>query len=157
MAMRTKEDADRALKEMGRLQDTIESIELRESEVIRLAKERMVEETLPAKTLLADYEKALQKWAVDNPVLFPTNSRTLVLNFGKIWFRKSPPEIRLLVKAKTVLARLRAKRMFDCIRDNPQVNREALAAYEDDVLKELGCKKNQKDKFYYEVKREEVR
>jgi hypothetical protein len=45
--------------------------------------------------------------------------------------------------------------MESCIRVVTSVNKEALEAYDDDVLKKLGCRRERDDKFHYEVKREE--
>jgi hypothetical protein len=47
--------------------------------------------------------------------------------------------------------------MEHCIRVVTSVNKEAPETYDDDVLKKLGCRRARADKFYYEVKREEVK
>jgi phage host-nuclease inhibitor protein Gam len=86
---------------------------------------------------------------------FPGESKTLELNFGKIYFKWTPYRIEFDVEEETVIERLRARKMESCIRVVTSVNKEALEAYDDDVLKKLGCRRERDDKFHYEVKREE--
>jgi hypothetical protein len=54
--------------------------------------------------------------------------------------------------------RLRAKKMHTCIRTVEEVDKEKLASYDVEVLLDVGCERTKpKDKFWYEVKREEVK
>ena len=54
--------------------------------------------------------------------------------------------------------RLRAKKMHTCIRTFEEVDKKALANYDDDTLVDVGCERTKpKDRFWYEVKREEVK
>lgn len=156
ITIRSTEDADLALKQIGAMQDEISRIELRENEIIRQAEARMIEGTKHPRKWLCANERALQKWAESDREAW--ESKTLDLVFGKIGFRLTPPAIVYLLKRiEHVIERLRAKEMTSCIRVSEKVDKEALQAYDDETLREIGCKRVQKDEFYYEVKREEVK
>jgi hypothetical protein len=100
--------------------------------------------------------KALEKWATKNKEKeFPGESKTLELNFGKIYFKWTPYWIEFDVEEETAIERLRARKMEGCICVVTSVHKKALEAYDDDVLKKLGCRRERDDKFHYEVKREE--
>ena len=48
--------------------------------------------------------------------------------------------------------------MHTCIRTFEEVDKKALANYDDDTLVDVGCERTKpKDRFWYEVKREEVK
>ena len=154
----SRDDADRALKLMGEIEALISDAETRYNELIDKVKEEMVEECGPVKKTLKKWVRALEKWTTKNKAReFPEDSKTLELNFGKIFFKWTPWRIEFDVAEETVIERLRARKMESCIRVVASVNREALEAYDDEVLKKLGCRRERDDKFHYEVKKEEVK
>jgi hypothetical protein len=86
------------------------------------------------------------------------DGKSLELNFGTIGFRLPKAAIKLVLGVENIIERLRAKKMHTCIRTVEQVDKEALANYDDEVLLDVGCARTKpKDKFWYEVKREEVK
>lgn len=151
----TQAEADELLRDIGRLEDKIATIHARESEIIRLANERAVAEAKPLIDERKMMVEELEAWARENEKEW--EQRTLTLTFGRLYFRLGKPAIKLLRKAETILERLRAQGMQSCIRVKEEIDKEALAAYDADVLSEVGCKRMQRDEFYYEVFRPEVK
>jgi phage host-nuclease inhibitor protein Gam len=155
----SKEDADLALKAIASADNTLASIEEMMAETINEAKADAVEEgALPLKwkKLL---EKELEKWAVkmrDGSDLFD-QSRTVTLNFGKLFFHASSGAIRLVRSVEYVLGHLKAKKLTHCIRTIEEPDKEAIKALDDAVLKEIGCKREKPDYFHYEVFKPEVK
>lgn len=154
--IQSQNDADVALKCIGTLEDFIRDRESHYNERVAELKTEMVERCGPIKKSLKKWIAALKKWA-EKGAEFPDGLRTLELNFGKIWFRWTPPRIEFRVEEETVIERLRARGMVSCIRVITSIDKEALAAYDDDVLKEVGAYRDQEEKFYYECKREEMK
>lgn len=153
--IQSRDDADLALKEMGKLQDRIAAIENREREIIRAAKERMVEETALSRKWLAAHEEELEKWSRKDEADW--EGRTLALNFGRIFFRASTGAIALKRSVEYVLDHLKAKKLLHCIRKIEEPDKDAIKALGDDVLKEIGCKREGPDFFHYEVFKPEVK
>jgi phage host-nuclease inhibitor protein Gam len=130
-----------------------EAIANREIEDIR---ERLIKSTSEYREIIAACERALQDWAKIARREWPAKS--CELNHGVVGFRLPKAAIKLLVAVETAIERLRARRMTSCIRVKEELDKEALAAYEDEVIEAVGCKRKQgREKFYYEIKREEVR
>lgn len=155
LAIKNSAEADGALRDIGRLEDKIAAIHARESEIIRQANERAVAEAKPLLDVREMIVDAVEQWARAEEKAGVWQERSLTLTFGHLSFRLSPPSIKLLRKVEYVLERLRAKRM--AIRVKEEIDKDALGAYSDEVLKEIGCKRVQKDLFSYEVFRPEVK
>jgi len=157
--IKDREAADRALKEMGRLEDQIAQIQAKASEDSRMILGDADARAKPLLKRLDAHEKEMERWAKNEGAEhFEHGSRSLALTFGRLYFHLSPPAIRLIRSVEYVLERLRARKMSaTCIRVKEEVNKEALEAYEDEVLKEVGCKRVQKDEFRYDVFRPEVK
>jgi len=78
------------------------------------------------------------------------DGRSKKLTHGTVGFRRTT-KIVLRNKAATVLRKLRARRLDDCIRVKETVNKEALAAYDDEVLRDVGARRKVEDRFYAET------
>lgn len=150
-----REEADEALKQLGILADKIATIEIRESDSVRKAQERIVNDTAAYREQKGVIEKALEKWAKDDSGNW--EARTLELNFGKLMIRLSPPAIRLKLKVEHVIERLKAKKMKSCIRVKEEIDKDALLQYDEDVIEKVGCQKVQKENFSYELKEVEAK
>ena|SRR3990167_1528591 len=159
ISIQSAAEADVALKEIGKLEDFVAAKEANFNSEVAALKAAMVEKCGPVKKTLKRWIPALAKWAAR---AIPGDdgerkARGLELNFGWVRFRWTPPAIKFKVEEETVIERLRARGMISCIRTVASVNKEALEAYDDDVLKTVGAYRDQEEKFYYEVKREEMR
>jgi phage host-nuclease inhibitor protein Gam len=152
----SREDVDAVLEAMGRAQAMIEAEELEAESKITDIRAKLVDKTAPLRISLAGSEKALKAWAKGDYKSWPAKS--LELNFGTIGFRLPKAAIKLKLAVENIIERLRAKKMHTCIRTVEEVDKEALANYDDEVLLDVGCERTKpKDKFFYEVKREEVK
>lgn len=153
----SRDEADAALKEMRDLLDWVGAHQIIAEEKINDIREELVDKTKVSLKEITSLEKALQKWAEKDRENWE-GKKTLELNFGSLSFRLSTPAIVFtLKKAAHVIERLKAHSLKHCVRVKESVDKDRLAAYPDDVLKEVGCRRVQKEEFYAEPKREEVK
>ena len=151
----SREDADRCLQRIGQLELAIEEAERSAQEEIDAIREQLVSETEPVRDALAQNEAALKLWAKDDRKSWV--AKHLELNFGTLGFRRPTPAIKLKLALENIVERLRAKKMHTCIRTVEEVDKEALANYDDETLLDVGCERTKpKDKFWYECKKEEI-
>lgn len=99
---------------------------------------------------------AVRAFAEDHPHLFAGAERSVKLVHGRIGYRRTPPSIRLLAKAETVVAALKARGLLDAVITKEAPNKDVLAAYPDEILKEVRAKREQKDEFYIALRDEEA-
>lgn len=152
----SRDDADRALQRIGQLQLQIEVLKAEAEAKIDTLRDVLKNDSTPYLTAIADNELALEQWAAGDVKTWPAKS--LDLNFGSLGFRKGKAAIKLKLAVDAVLRRLRAKGMGQCIRTVEEVDKEALAAYTDEQLDLVGCKRTKpKEKFWYEPRREVVK
>lgn len=152
----SREDADLTLKKITDVTLLIEAEEIEAQAAIDLIREQMVRETQGPREALDLYAKALKAWA--NKDQKSWTDKHIELNFGKLGFRRGNSAIKLVLAVETIIERLRAKKMQTCIRIAEEVDKEALANYDDEAITDVGCQRcKAKDKFWYQVKREEVK
>lgn len=152
----SREEADLTLREIAVLRKHIEREESVADRITREAREAMIERTAEARKQIAAHEHALREWAKSDRRHWPAKS--LELNFGVVGWRLGKPAIKLVVAMQTVVERLRARKMISCIRVVEELDKEALAAYDDETIDAVGCRRTQpKEKFWYEIKREEIK
>ena len=158
IVIQTRDEADAALREIANLERQATYLQTRLNEKIAALKLKFVEDCGTLQKTLKRWLKALEKWATKNKEKeFPEESKTLELNFGKIYFKWTPYRIEFDVEENTVIERLRARKMDSCIRVVTEVNKEALENSPDEVLKAVGARRERDDKFHHEVKSEEVK
>lgn len=155
----TREEADVALREIAETENLIAARERQINERINALKARLVEDVGPAKKILKRLVRALEKWAGKEIPASDSKEgpRGVTLNFGRLWFRWTPPAIKFSAEEETVIARLEARGLNSCVRVEKSVNKEVLETLDDETLKAVGAYRDQEEKFYYEVKREEVK
>jgi phage host-nuclease inhibitor protein Gam len=86
-----------------------------------------------------------------HPEWFPEGKKSVELPHGRIGFRLCPPAIRLLKKVESVIAALRGRKLADAIIVKESVNKDVLATYGDDLLKDIGAKRIQASEFYIDL------
>ncbi|HWP58982.1 MAG TPA: host-nuclease inhibitor Gam family protein [Candidatus Acidoferrales bacterium] len=156
ITVNSREEADLTLKKITALTLLIEAEERDAQTAIDAIRSRLLRETSGPREALALYEKALRTWAKTDRKNW--DGKSVELNFGTVGFRLPKAAIKLKLAVENIIERLRAKKMHTCIRIIEEVDKEALANYEDEVLLDVGCERTKpKDKFYYEIKREEVK
>jgi phage host-nuclease inhibitor protein Gam len=150
------EDADKALRDIAEIAARIETEEAIADREVRQVREDLVRRVKPLRERIEELEDALEQWAKSGRSEWPTKS--IELNFGIVGFRLPRPTIKCLLAIETIIERLRARKMNSCIRVKEEIDKEALANYSDEEIAAVGCKRKQgRDKFYYEIKREAMR
>lgn len=155
----TRDHAETALKTIGWLERFVAARESRYEAKVAEMKSALVEQCSPMKKSVKRLIKALEKWAAGEIPAADSREgpRGLTLNFGRVWFRWTPPAIKLSVDEEIVIARLKARGLDSCVRVVESINKEVLETLDDEDLKVVGAYRDQEEKFYYEVKREEVK
>ena len=152
----TREDADRTLQRIGALQRHVAQAEKHASDGIDQIRELLVQETKPHREELAQQEAALEAWAKEDSKVW--DKKSLELNWGSVGYHLGKPAIKLKLAVENVIEKLRGKKMATCIRVVEEVDKEALANYDDDMIAAVGCARTKpKDKFWYKCKAEEVK
>lgn len=150
------EGADLAMKRMVALTNQIEHQEKHYEDRILALRAELVRATAPLKDELKGWEKALAQFARKERKTLFVFAKTIMLNFGKFGFRWGKPRIKRLTAEETIVERLKAKGRRDLIRITEAPNYERLVNYENDFLEPLGCRRIQTERFFYELKREEI-
>lgn len=156
LSIETRDDADLALQRIGELQRFICCSSDEAGEKIADIRAQLLKDTQTASQALTENETALKTWAKTD--LRTWSGKTLNLVWGWIAWRTPPPKIVVKLEDETVIERLRARKMLTCIRVKEEVDKEALENYSDEIIEAVGCERKQgKDKFYYECKKEDVK
>ncbi|NLI14560.1 host-nuclease inhibitor Gam family protein [Pelotomaculum propionicicum] len=152
-ALKSWDEVDLHMKEIGECELAIERIEADMNEIIQEVK-------LAAEFNAKPIKERIEKLGAEVKAFVELNrgdikGKTKILNFGKTGFRKSTKIIIRSVQA--VLKALRAQKMDDCIIVKESVNKERLGEYPDEVIAAVGAGKKVEDVFWYEVDRERLK
>ena len=120
-----------------------------EARVANLRAEAAVEIGRSAE-LARGLRKTIEAWADENPEAFGS-ARSLALTHGRIGWRWTPPAIKLLKKAESVIAALKSHGLADAVIVRESVNKDVLATYPDERLKEIGAKRTQREEFFVDL------
>lgn len=157
ICIENRDDADRCLQRIGQLERFLEDAENDAEADIERVRVTLLKETAIQRDALDANKKALEEWTKMDAKSWG-KEKHLELNWGTVGLRLPPPAIKLKLAVETIIERLRANKMFTCIRTIKEVDKEALANYDDETLVEVGCARTKpKDKFWYETKKEEVK
>ncbi len=150
--MRDLGDVDNALLRIAQLKLGLKRIDADAEEAINGIKEQAAKQ---AKPLLEEIEKlengifAFSEYSKDQ--IFQ-KKKTVELNFGFIGYRKST---KISVK-KSTLDKLKEMGLSEAIIVKESPNKEILATFSDAILKQVDARRIIEEKFWYEVKEEEV-
>lgn len=153
------DQADAAMHRLIEISAEIEREENRVEAEITSLRSDLVQYARPLVEENAELRAALAAFAKTNRAeLFP-KQKSLELNFGTFGFRWSNWKIRYLVKAGTIVERLKHNGHSKLIRVKETINRERVLALglDNDKLEPLGLKKTRSERFFVELKREEVK
>ena len=151
----TKEEADQALKQIGTLQDWVAKTQSHANERSREILDSAQTSIKPWQKEIAALEKEVERWARE--VEKSWVGRSLEMTFGRLFFRASSGAIKLVRSVEYVLDHLKAKKLNHCIRTVEEPDKDAIKALDDDIVKEIGCKREKPDYFHYEVFKTEVK
>lgn len=150
--------ANRTLAAIASVERQIRDIELNLNARIDAAKAEAGRLAAPLTAELKTLEAALRAYSeYHKPTLFASR-RSIELLYGSFGFRQST---ELKTKPKTtwamVLEAIRGLGRDSAIRRTESCNREAMEAWTDQELDEVGVTRTLQDRFWYEAKREEVK
>lgn len=153
------EEVDTTLAEIADIERSLGRVEHQMNKHIDRVKADAEKIADPLRRRLATLENALTVYGeTRKPELFGKR-RSIELAFGTIGFRQSS-ELKPLSKLTwtDVLFRLQNKGTLGYIRIKKEVNKEALDEIKDGtVLADYGVRRVEKDTFWYETKKEEVK
>lgn len=157
----TREMAEKTIGELSRVTSLKAEVEARLEQEITNVRAKYAEQLLELAEEEKEHSAALQLYAETNPELFdPKKSYDLV--HGSIGFRTSNPAVKQLT-GFTVAASLELAKEFapEWIRTKEEINKELIIQERDKgdaaaVLKRIGLKVVQEEKFFIELKEEAV-
>lgn len=152
-SIKSWEEADYTLLEIGRLERLVESVEAQAQDGIEAIKEHSVQQVKPLQERKASLELQLQAFCEAHKGELKGKSR--VLNFGTVSFRQSTKIVIRGVQA--CIDALRKLGLKDYIRVKETPDKEKMKDLDDTVLGQVGAKRQPEDVFGYEVNRERVK
>lgn len=155
----TADQADHQLAAIADLRDFVAAQEILARDKISSIEAALVKDAAPARAQITEFEEMIEAWAKANRAeIFPEGKKSLELTRGTIGFRLPKGKIKLVLAVENIVARLKAKKFFECIRLTEEPDLLQLVNYDDAQLEELGLKRTHpKDKFFYELKKTEVK
>ncbi|MGB9903401.1 MAG: host-nuclease inhibitor Gam family protein [Desulfotomaculales bacterium] len=152
-ALKSWTEVDDTLREIGRIDLEIESMEAEYNRKITDLKEELANQAQPLQERKAFLERLVKEFAeTHKDGLDGKKSREL--NFGRIGFRQSTKVILRNVKA--IIAALKARGMTDCIVIKEEVSKDTLKKYDPATVEAVGAKIKTEDVFWYEVNRDKL-
>jgi len=151
--IKTWEEADQVLLEIGRIDREVEAMEAELQRSIEAAKEQAVRFVKPLQELKAALELSLKAFCEGRRDELKGKSR--ILNFGAVSFRLST---KIVIKGlQACLDALKFLGLGDFIRVKESPDKDRLKDLDDATLAQVGARRVVEDVFGYEVNRERVR
>lgn len=150
--IKSLDDANQALAEIGRLTLQIEVIDGRAAEKIGKIKEDAAIKGKPARDRIQEIENALSLYADYNKAELFKDKKSIPMSYGNIGYRLST---KVSVKRTTIEL---LKKLFPGkgTRVKEEVDKDQLKEWADEELAQVDAAKVSQDTFFYEVNREEV-
>ncbi len=155
--VRSTEEANDALREIGELNRVLAEIENRMNDDIAAIKSAAAEDAATYRSRLEALENGVYAFAeLKKNDLFDDKRRSVKLDFGIIGYRRSH-EIGTSkgFTWKAVLAKLKELAFVEAIRIKEEPDKEIMKSWPVERLNLVGCEKKEKDTFWYEI--DEVR
>jgi phage host-nuclease inhibitor protein Gam len=150
--IKSLDDANLALAEIGRLTMQLEAIDGKAAEKIGKIKEEAAKKGEEARNRIKDIENALTLFAEYNKGELFKDKKTIPLSYGIIGYRLST---KISIKHSTLEL---LKKLFGGkgVRIKEEVDKEQLKDWDDADLAQVDAAKVTKDTFFYEVNRDEI-
>lgn len=152
-ALKIWTEVDDTLREIGRIDLEIESMEAEYNRKITDLKEELANQAQPLQERKAFLERLVKEFAESHKDGLD-GKKSRELNFGRIGFRQSTKVILRNVKA--IIAALKARGMTDCIVIKEEVSKDTLKKYDPATVEAVGAKIKTEDVFWYEVNRDKL-
>ncbi len=151
--VRSIEEANDAIREIGELKRVVADIENRMNDDIAAIKSGAAEDAAPHRTRLEALENGVYAFAeLKKNDLFDDKRRSVKLDFGIIGYRRSH-EISTGkgFTWRAVLAKLKELAFAEAIRIKEEPDKEIMKSWPVERLNLVGCEKKEKDTFWYEI------
>jgi phage host-nuclease inhibitor protein Gam len=150
--IKTIEDANLALKEIGLLEHQLAVIDGEANKEMAAVKEKCAKEGEGLRSRIADLTALLGAYAEYNRTELFKDRKSIELSFGSFGYRKSTA---ISVK-KTTLELLKKLGLARYVRVKEEPDKEAMAELDDETLAQVDAARKVKDAFFCEANREEV-
>ena len=149
--------ANAAMAEIAGIKRSIAELENAMNTAIDRIKADAEVEAAPLQTRLASIEGGLLAFAEHNKDEIFKSRRSRELDFGTLGYRRSK-EIRPKPKTtwKIILGTIKQMGFTMAIRSKETVNKEELHTWPDERLDVIGCRRVDKDTFWYEIDEEKI-
>lgn len=152
-AIKTLEEADRALQEMCGIEARIEAVDNEADGRIAEIKEKAAAEGKPLRERYKSCVKALEAYARYFRGELFLERKSLERSFGSFGFRKAPDSVSVSKGTAELLVKLGLKKYT---RAKIEPDKEAMLSLDDETLEKAGAARRQKEDFFVETKRELV-
>lgn len=151
--IRSKEEANDAIKEIGELKRVLIEVENKMNDDIATRKAAAATEAAPHRSRLEALENGIYAFAdIKKEELFTDKQRSLKLDFGTIGYRRSSEiSLKKSFTWKAVLAKLKELAFKEAIRIKEEPDKDIMTSWPPERLALVGCEKKNKDTFWYEV------
>lgn len=165
MKINTFEELDSALLELGKAQAELQKQEASMNEEIQLITDKYSEKTAECSGTVATIEDAIESFCSKNKDEFD-ETRSRVLNHGKVGFRTNPPSVKQLNKKWKVESSLAfIKKLFGkkYLREKTELDKAAILAdyaaekLNDEDLAGAGLRIEQEESFSIEANWTEIK
>ena len=160
--VKSLEDMDRALAEIGRVDLEMQQIELEERSAISLAEQRIKTALSPLAEKRKRIEAEIYAYASANPEIFG-KKRSVQLAFGKVDIRNTPAKIEQLsgVSVEESARRIQVHmpdKYDEFVVEKPSLIKTKLRELGNDVLARLGLRKTRvKDQYGVKIRYDKVK
>ncbi|MDR1252858.1 MAG: host-nuclease inhibitor Gam family protein [Treponema sp.] len=150
--IKTIDDANLALKEIGLFEHQLAVIDGEANKEIAAIKEKCAKEGEGLRSRIADLSALLGAYAEYNRAELFKDRKSVELSFGSFGYRKSTA---ISVK-KTTLELLKKLGLARYVRIKEEADKEAMAELDDETLAQVDAVRKIKDAFFCEANRAEV-
>ncbi len=146
-AIRTQEEAELVLSELGTIQRAVKAVELEMNDKMSVLKAKYEAEAQPMNAAIEEKTAMLYDWAEENKALILRDgSKTAKLATGELSWRTTPPAVRFK-SADTVVDNLKRLGLERFVRTKEEPNKEAILTEPDAVKGVAGITITQSEMF----------
>lgn len=155
--IRTAEEANDALRELGELKRITVDIENRMNDDIALIKQGAAQEAAPHNSRRSALENGLLAYAEAQKEVIFKDRRSLKLDYGELGYRRSAELApRKGATWKSILGKLKELAFKEAIRTKEEPDKEIMSQWPDERLELVDCERKQKDTFWFELDEEKL-
>lgn len=142
-----------AMKELADIEVSVKQAEALMNQSITDIKKAYEEKVSGEICRKAELEKQIELYTKEHISEF-TDKKSKDFTFGKVGFRKTTEITTRNVRA--IIEACKQNLMYDCIITKESLDKDALSKYDDAALMTVGAKRKETEKYYMEIKLEEL-